>query len=193
MLTTYLQKLHLFSRDVRLHLITTALIGFTINGIWAVLFNLYLLRLGYTPEFIGLVHAVSMFVFAMFCLPAGALGTRWGSRCMLIISVTMIAVGSGLLPLVELIPSAWQGAWLLATSACMRIGTASYFVSTLPFVMGVTGSEERDHAFEDMRREHRFSRMGDAPSLVYEKVERDKPAAPIQNPFERKRDRGGVR
>ena len=102
MVATYLQKLHLFSRDVRLHLITTALIGFTIHGIWAVLFNLYLLRLGYTPEFIGLVHAVSMFVFAMFCLPAGALGTRWGSRCMLIISVTMITVGNGLLPLVEL-------------------------------------------------------------------------------------------
>jgi len=99
----YLQKLHLFSRDVRLHLVTAALIGFTMNGIWAVLFNLYLLRLGYTPEFIGLVHAVSMFVFAMFCLPAGALGTKWGSRRMLIISVLMITVGNGLLPLVELI------------------------------------------------------------------------------------------
>ena len=147
MLTTYLQKLHLFSRDVRLHLITATLIGFTMNGIWAVLFNLYLLRLGYTPKFIGLVHATSMLAFAIFCLPAGVLGTRWGSRCMLIMAVTMITVGNGLLPLAEFIPSNRQAEWLLATSVVTRFGLASYFVNSIPFVMGVTSSEERNHAF----------------------------------------------
>lgn len=43
-------------------------------------------------------------------------------------------------------------------------------------------SKERDNAYEDMRHEHRFSRLGDAPALVYEKVERDKPAAPTHHP-----------
>ena len=104
MLTTYLQKLHLFSRDVRLHLITATLIGLTMNGIWFVLFNLYLLRLGCMPKFIGLVHATSMLAFASFCLPAGVLGTRWGSRRMLIMAVAMLIVGNGLLPLVEFLP-----------------------------------------------------------------------------------------
>ena len=42
--------------------------------------------------------------------------------------------------------------------------------------------DERDEAFEDMRREHQFSRLGDAPTLIYDKVERDKPAAPLHRP-----------
>ena len=70
MVTTYLQKLHLFSRDVRLYLSTAVLIGLSYFGIQAVLFNLYLLRLGYGPEFIGLVNAAGAVAFSVFCLPA---------------------------------------------------------------------------------------------------------------------------
>ncbi len=32
--------------------------------------------------------------------------------------------------------------------------------------------EERDAAFEDMGSEHRYSRRGDRPSLIFEKVEK---------------------
>jgi MFS family permease len=146
-IAAYLQKLKLFSRDVRLYLITVALIGFTMNGIWAVLFNLYLLRLEYTPEFIGLVHATSMLAFSIFCVPAGTLGTRWGGRHVLIMSTIMLTIGNGLLPLAEFIPAPWQAGWLLATSAFTRFGLAAYYVNSMPFVMGVTRSEERNHAF----------------------------------------------
>ncbi len=38
---------------------------------------------------------------------------------------------------------------------------------------------ERDAALEQMRSEHRFSRIGDRPTLRYERVERDKPHGPI--------------
>ena len=41
---------------------------------------------------------------------------------------------------------------------------------------------ERDNALTDMRREHEYSRLGDTPTLIYEKVERDKPPAPLQRP-----------
>lgn len=41
---------------------------------------------------------------------------------------------------------------------------------------------ERDAAMADMRREHEYSRLGDTPTLIYEKVERDKPPAPTQRP-----------
>ena len=66
MVTTYIHTLRLFNRDVRLYLISAALIGFTFLGIYAVLFNLYLLRLGYGPEFIGTVNGVSQLGFALF-------------------------------------------------------------------------------------------------------------------------------
>ena len=41
---------------------------------------------------------------------------------------------------------------------------------------------ERDAALEDMRREHEYSRIGDVPRLVYEKVERDRPAGYTRSP-----------
>jgi hypothetical protein len=81
MASAYLHKLRLFSRDVRLVLITAALLGFTVfGGIYPVLLNLYLLRLGYGPKFIGLVNAALNLAFSGFCLPAGARDSRTNPR-----------------------------------------------------------------------------------------------------------------
>ena len=41
---------------------------------------------------------------------------------------------------------------------------------------------ERDAALEDMRREHEYSRIGDRPTLLYEKVDRDRPGAYTRSP-----------
>jgi hypothetical protein len=79
--------------------------GFAFHSIRAVLLNLYLLRLDYDAEFIGLVNGATALVFTLFCLPAGALGTRWGSRRIMIVGVNSVAMGGGLLPLVEWRPS----------------------------------------------------------------------------------------
>ena len=143
----YLARLRQFNRDVRLFLVATALNGFSRFGIQMLLLNLYLLRLGYGPEFIGLFTAVSTFAYTLFCLPAGALGTRWGSRRMLITGAGMMMAGSLLLPLAEMTPPAWRAAWLMATSVLARLGLALYHVNGAPFLMGITGSEERVHAF----------------------------------------------
>ena len=48
MFKEYVSKLRLLSRDIWLLLATSALLGFTVfGGIYSVLLNLYLLRLGY--------------------------------------------------------------------------------------------------------------------------------------------------
>jgi hypothetical protein len=44
-----------FNRDIWLVLVTWALVAFAYFGIQGVLLNLYLLRLGYGPKFIGLL------------------------------------------------------------------------------------------------------------------------------------------
>ena len=80
-MANYLSKLR-FNRDVWLVLITWALMGFAYTGVFLVLFNLYLLRLGYGPEFVGIVNGVGL-IAALVSLPAGALGKRWGSRRLL--------------------------------------------------------------------------------------------------------------
>jgi MFS family permease len=105
MAAAYLQKLRLFSRDVRLYLITAALFGFTVcQGIYPVLLNLYLLRLGFGGVRRPDQRRLSAARHAL--LPAGALGARWGVRRMMIAGLSLTMVGRALLPVTELMPSA---------------------------------------------------------------------------------------
>ena len=146
--TTYLDVLRKFNRDVRLYLAAATVVGFTIDGgVYSVLFNLYLLRLGYGPEFVGLVNGAGMLAFALFSLPAGTLGGHWGSRRMMIAGLSLLLTGGGLLPLAELSTATWQAGWLLVTYVLAFIGFAIYFVNIAPFLMGVTSPEERNHIF----------------------------------------------
>jgi MFS family permease len=148
MVATYLQTLRRFNRDVRLYLVTATLIGFAaFGGIYPVLLNLYLLRLGYGPEFIGLINATGLFVLGGFCLPAGVLGGRWGIRRMMITGLGLTIVGYGLLPLAGFIPPDLRAGWLLTSYLIGELGIALYVVNGSPFLMGTTGSEERSLAF----------------------------------------------
>jgi len=143
----YRRLLRLFHRDVRLFLFAAALQGFSISGVRSVLFNLYLLRLGYGPEFVGLANAVGWLSLAGFSLVAGAIGARWGNRRALLAGIVLMIGGTGLVPLAEWIPIAWQAVWLLACTVLVYLGLALYFVNCLTFVMGATGPRERGQAF----------------------------------------------
>jgi Na+/melibiose symporter-like transporter len=143
----YIRRLRLFSRDVRLFLITAGLVAFAWDGMRIVLLNLYLLRLGYGPEFIGLITAVGALAFALLTPIAGALGTRMSSRRLIIAGIALMAVGFGLMPLVEFLPDGWWIGWLLVTTVVTFLGLSFFFVNGLPFMMGATGAEERDYVF----------------------------------------------
>ncbi|PLS82905.1 MAG: hypothetical protein CYG59_02685, partial [Chloroflexi bacterium] len=105
-----------FSRPVRLYLVSSALFGFSIfGGIYTLLLNLYLVRLGYGPDFVGVVNASGMLALALFSLPAGALGTRYGSRRGLIVGLSLIVIGLGLLPGAERIRASFRSLWLVLT------------------------------------------------------------------------------
>lgn len=143
----YLRTVRLFGRDLRLFLVTAVLVGVAWEGVRAVLFNLYVLRLGYGPEAVGLINAVGGLAFAVMCLPAGALGTRHGSRRMLVAGLGLMCAGLLLLPLAELSAAGWRTASLWATTFLAYLGYALYVVNGLPFLMEATGPEERSHAF----------------------------------------------
>ena len=146
--TSYFHVLRGFNRDVRLYLITTMLIGLTVDGgIYTVLFNLYLLRLGYGPEFVGLINGAGMLVFALICLPAGTFGGRWGNRRMMIVGLSLLVIGCGLLPFAESRTENWQAGWLFITWCLAFIGFAMYFVNTAPFAMKIAHQRERSHVF----------------------------------------------
>jgi MFS family permease len=143
----YRQTIRHFDRDVRLFLASAALQGFAWDGIRSVIFNLYLLRLGYGPEFVGLANGAAASAFAILCPLAGVLGTRWESRRMLMAGLAVMSAGFGLLPLAEFLPLAWREAWLLSASVLCHLGLALYLVNGLPFTMAITRPGERSHVF----------------------------------------------
>jgi MFS family permease len=108
--TDYLRALRLVSRDVRMYLLTAALIGLSYFGFVTVLLNLYLLRLGYGTAFIGLVNGGSALAFAVSSVPAGAAGGRWGYRRTVVLGIFLLSAGTLLLPLSEYLPDAGRDA-----------------------------------------------------------------------------------
>lgn len=145
---TYVQTLQLCNRQVRSYLCAEGLSGFTVDGgIYTVLFNLYLLRLGYRPAFIGAVNAAGLLAFSLWSLPAGLLGRRWGNQCMLVVGLGVMAVGCSALPMVECTPPTWHASWLLITYIVIHMGLALHSANATPFVMAATRATERHHAF----------------------------------------------
>lgn len=147
MFATFVQSLRLFRRDVWLYLALTALVGFTYFGIYALLLNLYLLRLGYGPAFIGVVNGTGPLAMAFASLPAGAITQRWGSRRALQIGFTLFPLGFALVPFAESIPVAIRPGWLVATYTLIWLGGTFFVVNTAPFLMAATDEAERNHAF----------------------------------------------
>jgi MFS family permease len=122
--------------------------GFALlNGIFPVLFNLYLLRLGYGPEFIGSVNAAGLLAYSVFAFPAGMAAHRLGVRRAMAIGVALSMVCSGLLPLVEFLPPNSRVPWMLGNQVLSTAGLALFFVNANPFMVDATGAAERNHAF----------------------------------------------
>lgn len=142
-----------FARDLRglgptvtRYLIATGLVGFAVDGgVYAVLLNLYLLRMDYGPAEIGLVNATGTFTFALASLPAGLLGARWGSRRLMLAGLGMLLAGAVLLPLADALAPGLRLPWLIGIGVVLYLGLALFFVNTAPFLMGVVAPERRIH------------------------------------------------
>lgn len=136
------QKLSVSLADVPsslyVYLLAIFAIGFTIDGgIYSVLLNLYLLRLGYGPEFIGTVNSAGLLIFAVLSLPIGAI-TRWSSRKLLIVGMGLTFIGIVGLPMAEWASAAWQGILLIAMRMVGMVGLSFFFVHSAPYVMTLT-------------------------------------------------------
>jgi MFS family permease len=148
LIADYVRALRGFNRDVRLYLFTTALLGFAVfGGIYPVLFNLYLLRLGYGPDFVGLIGSVVGLAFAGFSLPAGLISRKWGGRRTMVAGMGIATVMFMLLPLAEFVPSGLRSGWLMVCSFTRATGFALYWVNARPFLMSATTEHERAHVY----------------------------------------------
>jgi MFS family permease len=135
-------------RNVRLQLINAGLLGFTLDGgISTVIFNLYLLRLGFGPQQVGLINSAGMFAFAVASLPAGRLGERWNLRRMLVLGMMLCLLGATMTPFSDLLPSQWRLGWIILAYALVNLGMACYYVNASPYMVGRTAPELRASVF----------------------------------------------
>src|SRR5688572_1522644 len=92
------------NRDVKFFLAAGGLTAFGYFGIISVLFNLYLVRLGFGPEFIGLLMGSGQLVWAILALPAAAIGLRFGLTRVMVLAEAAVALSVSLVLLVEWLP-----------------------------------------------------------------------------------------
>jgi len=85
---------HKIGRNAGLFLWTVFLSNVGVSGIFLLLYNLYLVALGYQEDFIGFLSMAQMGAIAAGAIPTGALAERYGPRLILIIGTVVIAVGA---------------------------------------------------------------------------------------------------
>jgi MFS family permease len=146
-MSEYIQTLRAFGPSLRRFLLTTLLMTMVPFGIMAVLFNLYLLRLGFDARYIGLLAGLGQLVWAAAALPAGLLSNRIGLRNSLMTGNALFGLALASMLVVELLPRTLWETWLLGGQVLLNIAVAMLTVNIPPYIMAVTGERERKHAF----------------------------------------------
>jgi len=136
----YISRIRHFSHNARAYVAYYFLLSVHL-GIYGVIFNLYILRLGFREDLLGLMLSIVFISTGLAAVPAALLCDRIGRKNTLIFS---ILVTSSALLLLYTITSL---DWLLALSAVYGIGTAFYTVAGSPFLMENSTADERIHLF----------------------------------------------
>jgi len=140
MLRNYWRQFWHFQRNARLFLISNGLNGVAV-GIFTVLYNLYLLSIGYNTAFIGWVLLVATVAGGIAIVPAGIFIDRAGGKRAMIWGSFAAGI-AGAAQLIFREPAA-----LLASSAVVGAVAAIFLVVTNPFLANNSREEERTYLF----------------------------------------------
>jgi MFS family permease len=139
----YRDAFSLFSRPAR-RMLMTELLAWTCHGIFAVVFNLYLLEGGFRERFVGSAISLNGLGMAIASIPAGLLADRWGrARC--------LVLGAAL----DAIAQFTRGTFLdshaiLAGSFVSGVGQAMLAIAAAPFMTEHSTPRERTHLFSTL-------------------------------------------
>jgi predicted MFS family arabinose efflux permease len=146
------------SRNSRLFLWTVFLSNVGVSGIFLLLYNLYLVALGYQEDFIGFLSLVQMGAIAAGAVPAGTLSERYGPRLVLVVGTAVIAAGA-------LGMSLASQPWALALlNVVTGTGFAMRVVPYTPYLVDNTTPAERTLVFS--ANSAAISIAGTAGSLI---------------------------
>jgi MFS family permease len=141
-----LSALSSFSRDTRLLFAVSGMISISFFGIQMLLKVLYVLRLGYGPEYVGWFLASAALAYMGMGLPSGALGSRFGPRRTMLAGGVCAVIGMVLLPLSEYVPSFLHAAWPVVSQMTLTMGWSMFSVNLVPTLVAVTTERNRNSA-----------------------------------------------
>src|SRR5208337_409329 len=135
-----MQALKNFSTNARMYLAFNFLVSLYV-GIANVIFNLYIMKLGYNEQFLGLIVSVTMIATGIFAFPAAQLCDRIGSKKSLILSGILSAAVLFLLYVLT------SQEWLLILSLLSGIFSTVPTIIAAPFMCENSTSEDRIYLF----------------------------------------------
>jgi MFS family permease len=124
------------SRAIKLFIAYTLLANIGL-GVFQLIYNLYLVRLGYREDFIGTISAVTTVCVGVAALAMGPLTNRFGSwRCILfgLTTISVALLGQALFTNPTL---------LIISAALTGVGQAGLIVPNMPFIIDHTADDER--------------------------------------------------
>ncbi len=136
----YLDAVKLFSRNIRLYLFGSFLMGLNFH-VFVLLLNLYLRDLGFTEGDIGQVLSMRAVGMTIIAIPAAILIARVRLKPILLTASVLFAIFS------FFITTAEEFYLLLTFSLLSGMSFAFYRVAGGPFFMRNTGKIERTHVF----------------------------------------------
>lgn len=121
--------------------------GVTWYGLSETVLALYLVRLGYGPEFVGSSTAAANLGYALASMPGAAVSRKLGARRAMVLGSAAWVLGILLLSLGDLVPIDLRSAWVLWLRLLASAGLALYMVSSQPYLTTVTSVDERPLVF----------------------------------------------
>lgn len=127
---------------MRIYIFIWAMLSFSMQGLQAVLLNLYLTHLGYDTATIGRFLAFPQVVFGLMALPAGMLGARLGPRAGLLTGTSALAIGWSVFLLSTNLPPEWMNTGMTIGLCIAYTGHAHMIVNGAPYFMCITKNDD---------------------------------------------------
>lgn len=136
----YLARVRAFKPNARLYLLSAVITGAAM-GVYRLLFNFYVLSLGYDEALLGNLITVSSLTALVVALPVGYVADLLGRKNSLLISTLMISLS--ILAMVI-----WQNeAVFYSMNVLSGLGQSLAAVTMSPFLMENSDAEERTYLF----------------------------------------------
>jgi MFS family permease len=137
---TYATRVRSFRPNARLYLINVLVTGAAM-GIFRLLFNFYVLSLGYNEALLGQLVTASSLAALIFALPMGYLADLIGRKSSLILSGALMSLSLAAMVI-------WPNATVFyLTNILFGISQSLAAVTMAPFLMENSGEEERTYLF----------------------------------------------